>query len=187
VSSNPIFSASQSCPFCSPAALSDRVLVVGWERTKVKATNRTFEVGLSLPSNKVPAGGSWHEAARNVVYMLFLGLESARHAIADLVEFEPEKAERTIVILISELEAYRFLSSQFTEEHEVHHERIMLRDSEYRHLVPELCRSVKAGRDSEKAGTESHEPRQVSLWEPAWRLLPELKERYQAAMGSIIL
>jgi hypothetical protein len=52
--------------------------------------------------------GCWHQAARNVVYMLFLGLESARRAIADLVEFEPERAERTIVILISELEAYRF-------------------------------------------------------------------------------
>jgi len=46
-SSNPIFSAIQSSPFCSPAALSDRVLVIGWERTKVKPTNRTFEVGLS--------------------------------------------------------------------------------------------------------------------------------------------
>ena len=52
---------------------------------------------------------SWHEAVVNVVFMLFLGLESGRHAIADLVEFQPEKAERTIVILISELEAFRFL------------------------------------------------------------------------------
>jgi len=37
-----------------------------------------------------PTAGSWHEAARNVVYMLFLGLESARHSIAHLVEFQPE-------------------------------------------------------------------------------------------------
>src|SRR5262249_11224244 len=34
----------------------------------------------------------WQDAARNVIYMMFLGLESARKAIADLVEFEPEKA-----------------------------------------------------------------------------------------------
>lgn len=30
------------------------------------------------------------EAARNVIYMMFLGLESARKAIRYLVEFEPE-------------------------------------------------------------------------------------------------
>jgi len=141
---------------------------------------------LESPSNKTAADGSWREAARNVIYMLFLSLESARHAIADLVEFEPEKAERTIVILISELEAYRFLSIQFPDEHEMHHERIILRASDYRHVVPTLCHSVEAGRTTEKsieAGVESHKPRQVSQWEPAWRLLPELKRRYQAAMG----
>jgi hypothetical protein len=143
---------------------------------------------LESPSNNAPAAGSWHEATRNVVYMLFLSLESARHAIADLVEFEPEKAERTIVILISELEAYRFLSSQFPEEQEMHHARIMLRDSDYRQTVPMLCSSVEAGRETEKtieAGVESHQIRQMSQWEPAWRLLPELKRRYQAVIRPI--
>jgi hypothetical protein len=150
---------------------------------------KTQPAELESQSNKA-AAGSWHEAARNVVYMLFLSLESARHTIADLVEFEPEKAERTIVILISELEAFRFLSSQFTDEQDVHHQRIMLRDPDYRYLVPQLCCSVEAGRGKEKtieAGSESHEHRQVSLWEPAWRLVPELKRRYEAAMGSINL
>jgi hypothetical protein len=143
---------------------------------------------LELPSNKAPASGSWHEAARNVVYMLFLGFESARHAIADLVEFEPERAERAIVILISELEAYRFLCNQFADEQDVRHQRLMLRDFEYRDVVPHLCCSVEVGRASEKAieaGLPSHGPRQVSQWEQAARLLPELKRRYQAAVGSI--
>jgi hypothetical protein len=143
---------------------------------------------LGSPSNKAPASGPWHEAVRNIVYMLFLGLESARHAIADLVEFEPEEAERTMVILISELEAYRFLCSQFTDEQDIRHQRIVLRDPEYRYVVPKLRDSVKEGRASEKtveAGTESYRPRHVSLWEPAFRLLPELERRYQAAIGSI--
>ena len=70
----------------------------------------------SSPSESLLLLHSWHEAVVNVVFMLFLSLESARHAIADLVEFQPEKAERAIVILISELEAYRFLRSQFTNE-----------------------------------------------------------------------
>lgn len=136
------------------------------------------------PSNNIPAADSWHEAARNIIYMLFLAFESARHAIADLVEFEPERAERTIVILLSELEAYQFLSTQFPNEQEVHHERLILRRSEYQELVPTLCHAVEAGRASEK-DSETAMPasgRSGTLqWEPACRLLPELRRRYEAA------
>jgi hypothetical protein len=135
-----------------------------------------------------PATGSWHEAVRNVIYMFFLALESARLAIADLVEFEPERAERTIVILISELEAYRFLCKQYPDEQEMHHERIMLRSPEYRALVPSLCEAVEAGRALEKTNESrmaSSEPQEVSQWEQAWRLLPELRRRYHAAIASI--
>jgi hypothetical protein len=121
------------------------------DSTRTLAGIRPQPAELELPSKTAPASGSWREAARNVVYMLFLGLESARHAIADLVEFEPDRAERAIVILISELEAYRFLCIQFADEQDVRHQRLMLRDFEYRDLVPQLCCSVEAGRASEKA------------------------------------
>jgi hypothetical protein len=138
------------------------------------------------PSGRAPAAGPWHEAARNVVYMLFLGLESARHAIDDLVEFEPEKAERTILILLSELEAFRFLCRQFPDEQEVHHQRIMLRAADYRGLVPVLSRSVEVGRGADltvDAGAKAARHPKVSQWEPAWQLLPELQRRYRAATG----
>jgi hypothetical protein len=140
------------------------------------------------PSNEPPGAGSWHEAVRNVIYMLFLAMESARHAITDLVEFEPEKAERTIVILISELEAYRFLCGQFTDEQDIFHRRLMLRKSEYRDVAQELCRSVKDGRNSEKtidSRGESRASHRVSQWEPAWQLLPELERLYKEALNSI--
>jgi hypothetical protein len=132
---------------------------------------------------------SWHESVVNVVFMLFLGLESGRHAIADLVEFQPEKAERTIVILISELEAYRFLRSQFTEKQDVRYQRLNLRESVYQQLVPDLIKSVEAERAGEKARKAEEKlielkrwdrPPQASQWEPAVRLLPLLKTRYQA-------
>jgi len=84
------------------------------------------------------------EALRNLVYLLFLGLESARHAITGLVEFEPEKVERTIVVLISELEAYRFLCGQFTDEQDVRHQRPILRASDYREPA---MRSIDNKRD----------------------------------------
>ncbi len=139
---------------------------------------------LESASNKAQAVGAWHEAARNVVYMLFLGLESARNSMCDLVEVEPEWAERTIMILISELEAYLFLSRQYTVALEMHHERIMLRGPVYRNLVPELCCCVEAGKASKMAGTRLQEPQQVGQWEPAYRLLPELKRRYEDAIGE---
>jgi hypothetical protein len=124
---------------------------------------------------------------RDLVYMLFLALESARHAIADLVEYEPAEAERTIVILISELEAYRFLCRQFPDDQDVHHQRIALRGIDYRYLVPRICSCVEAGKASEEPAdpdTELHGLQLASRWEPAWRLLPELRRRYEAAMAS---
>jgi hypothetical protein len=77
-----------------------------------------------------------------------------------------------MVALLSELEAYRFLRSQFKDEEDVYHQRIMLRESEYRQLVPDLCRAVKAGKASKP-----------ERWEPAWVLLPELKRRFQDAVS----
>jgi len=139
------------------------------------------------PSNDAPAD-RWHEAARNVVYMLFLGLESARHAVCDLVEFVPERAEYIIIILISELEAFRFLVRQYPDPEEVHHKRIILRAPEYRHLVQDLCHSVEAGRSCKKPkedGTQASESQKPSEWEPAFQLLDELTKRYQAAMVLI--
>jgi hypothetical protein len=112
------------------------------------------------------------EAARNVIYMMFLGLESARKATCDLVEFEPEQAERIIVILISELDAYRFLCEQFADEQDIRHRRLQLREPVYKKLVPCLCDIVATRRASEP-----------SDWEPAWLLVPDLKSKYHAAMS----
>jgi hypothetical protein len=124
--------------------------------------------------------GPWHEAARNVIYMLYLGLESARLAITDLVEFEPEKAERTIVVLISELEAYGFLRSQFTDEKNVFHQRLMLRLPEYRQLVPKLCGCVEVSRAEE---APKHRD-----WEPASVLLDDLNDRFkEAVVGQSVI
>jgi len=123
--------------------------------------------------DKPSIAAPWQEAARNVIYMMFLGLESARKAIGDLVEFEPEKAERTTVILISELEAYRFLCDQYVDEEDMRHKRLVLREADYQELMPSLCNTVKDGRASEP-----------SDWEPAWRLVPELNHRYDAVVSQ---
>jgi hypothetical protein len=123
-------------------------------------------------SDKTSTSLPWQDAARNVIYMMFLSFESARKAMTDLVEFEPEQAERIIVILISELGAYRFLREQFSDEQDIRHQRLQLREAVYERLVPCLCELVEKSRKSKP-----------SDWEPAWRLVPDLKRKYEAVMS----
>ncbi len=113
-------------------------------------------------------------ATRNLVYLLFLAMESARKAIKDLVEFQPEFAERSITILLSELEAYPFLTLQYPDENEMHRKRLELRRSEYELLVPKLYREV----------CRSH--KKESDWEEARRLLSELEIKYFHATGCLL-
>jgi hypothetical protein len=161
--------------------------------TYMKAVRDSLRALSAIAAQPNPSAAAWRETTRDVIYMLYLGLESARHAIDDLVEFEPEKAERTVVILISELEAYGFLRSQFTGEQDMHYQRLKLRETDYRHEIPMLRASVKKGRANAQAaeardaetGTQSREVLKVADWDPAWRLLPELKKRYHAAVEQI--
>jgi hypothetical protein len=127
--------------------------------------------------------GPWHDIARNVLYLLYLGLESARKSIKDLVEFEPELMERTIVILISELQAYGFLRQQFTQKDDARHERIQMRMPEYQQLVPHLCGVVEAGQAAETARIPGQQVPSVPRWLPSWLLLADLRKRFQEAMG----
>ena len=147
--------------------------------TYMKASRDSTRAFLDMPGSAPllePRPGSepllnpLQDAARNVIYMMFLGLESARKATAYLVEFEPERVERAMVILLSELRAYRFLLDQFPEE-SVLHQRLLLRKEVYEKIVPALCGIVKDG----TAGTfaPSIAP---SQWEPASRLTKELSE-----------
>jgi hypothetical protein len=129
----------------------------------------------SAPSvSESPLRDRQREAIRDLIYLLFLGLESARLAIGDLVEFEPEVAERTAVILISELQAYSYLRSQYTNEHDSHYLRLQLRTDVYRDVVPKLIASIETATASPDSGI-------ARQWEPASRLLNELRELYQKA------
>jgi hypothetical protein len=94
--------------------------------------------------------------------MQFLALESARHAMRDLVEYEPTQAEQLITILLSELVAYDFLREQYKDA--LRQGRLRAREPEYRREVPKLCDDVTTG-----------EGRQ---WTQAKGLLDELMQRY---------
>ncbi|HTR86858.1 MAG TPA: hypothetical protein VMI56_20420 [Reyranella sp.] len=140
--------------------------------TYMKVFRDSLRARAGMEPTKPGQPDPWPEATRNLIFMLFLGLESGRLAITDLVEFKPENTEYRIVILISELEAYRFLRRHFTDPADIRHNRIELRKPKYRPLVDELCASVDAGMKKS--------PEQ---WEPARLLLGELKERCDAAIA----
>jgi len=115
-----------------------------------------------------------HNAARDLVYLLYLGLESGRKAIEDLVEFEPQQAERTIVVLLSELVAYCFLRCEFSDPNDMRCKRLEMRKRVYEQKISNLSTLVEDGHKGHKA----------AQWEPAWLLLPELHARYERAMDA---
>jgi hypothetical protein len=104
----------------------------------------------------------WHSALCNVIYMQFLGFESGRKAIRDLVEFEPTQAEDICTVLLSELVAYGFLRGQFSGD--LRQRRLQAREAEYRRAIPVLLATVEAGSG----------PR----WEKAKDLADEVKRLY---------
>jgi hypothetical protein len=104
----------------------------------------------------------WHRALCSVIYMQFLGLESGRKAIRDLVEFEPRQAEEICTILLSELVAYGFLRRQFSGD--LRERLLRAREAEYHRLIPALRRMTEAGSG----------PR----WEKAKDLAKEVKRVY---------
>ncbi len=128
---------------------------------------KTFRDSLRAMSQIAVTPGAWHTAATNSIYMLFLALESARHAINDLVEFEPDQVERKIVVLLSELEAFEFLRGYYPVD-DMHHKRIELRVPDYTAAVPGLREEVNNHKDPD--------------WEPARVLLDELDRRFREAI-----
>ena len=124
-------------------------------------------------ANDQRAHDAWRAAAGRSVYMLFLGLESARCAIEYLVEYEPEKAEQRIVILLSELEAFEFLRHKYRGRDDIYDRRIELRVPKYREVVPALVELVES--KFQKSPTAD--------WERAYLLLEELQRRYDSAVS----
>jgi hypothetical protein len=134
---------------------------------------------------------TWHNAMRDVIYVLYLGLEAGRDSIHDLVEFEPEQAERTIVILLSELKAYLFLLQEFANSDDMRERRLLLRWETYQNRVAHLRSDIKKGVKCAKAAhaaaiaarcsqTEiSTKTLTLELWEGAEKLLPDLELLYQ--------
>jgi hypothetical protein len=159
-----------------------------------KATGDAFRKAAPLNPATAAAqeskNGAWDRAMRHVLYMHFLTLESARKAVRDLIEFEPNNAENTITILLSELPAYHFLLNSFPPN-DVRHARLELRRGRYREVVQKVYYLTVD--EHEKYGdleaARKRYPARKGLdelcrdWNKAYRMLDELKSRYEAAIG----
>jgi hypothetical protein len=115
----------------------------------------------------------WHETLANLIYVLFLGYESARKSVADLIEFQPTRAEDTIVILLTELECFAFLCDYFKAD-DLRYNRLQLREEDYRQIVPDLINKAKAPH----IGNEEY-------WAPAEQTIPELEDRFKTVLETL--
>jgi hypothetical protein len=148
--------------------------------TFMKATRDTQRRLATVPPPKeidLPQGAAagaltpWHSATLDVVYMIFLGYEAGRKAIHHLVEFEPAAAENTIVIMITELTCYGLLLDKLKDD--PRYPRLRLRAETYREIAPMLYRKIN-----------SNHGESDGYWRPARELLPQLRDRYEAALGE---
>jgi hypothetical protein len=150
--------------------------------TYMKATRDSLRKLAEMPAPPAATAGAaveatgepdpWHDAMLNVIYLLYLGYESARAAVKDLIEFQPARAERSIVILLTELKCYAFLRKHFAPD-DLRCRRLHLREDVYRKEVRELYDEVKA------SGENPDEQ-----WVQARETIPELKSRYFEALGE---
>jgi hypothetical protein len=115
----------------------------------------------------------WHQNVADIIYVLFLGYESARKAITDLTEFQPTRAEHIIIILLTELVCYSFLC-EFLQNDKVRFARLQLRLADYEDVVPKLIKEVNS----------AYLGNQKKYWAPAQRTIAELKDRYIAALDA---
>jgi hypothetical protein len=98
----------------------------------------------------------------NAIYMLFLGYESARKSIKELIEFEPTQAEAMVTGLVTELRAYQFLTACFGPD-DIRGRRLALRHDQYGKCVPKLYENVMTSPepDWETARTTAVDLRQL--------------------------
>jgi hypothetical protein len=122
-------------------------------------------------------GERWGAGMRSVIYMLFLMLESARKSVERLIEYEPERAQNTITILLSELVLYGMLLKVFEADEQKYPgynaraERLRLRKEDY----SVLAHAIYARANSQRGD---------SSWQEAVALIGELNHRYYDAFGE---
>jgi len=116
---------------------------------------------------------AWRTAMVNVIYLTFLSYESARKATSSLVEYQPARAERLIVVLLTELRCFALLRRHFHPA-DLRGRRLPLRVADYKEQVVAVYDQVMS----------PHNKNNAADWLPAQKTLPELESRYKDALGE---
>ena len=131
------------------------------------------------PRNEVPV---WQNAVQNVAYMTFLMLELEPLPANPSFIVQPEKAENTIMILLSEIVLFGLLLKCFEgKEGDVpgcsaRLERLRLRKETYLNLGPQLHNLAK--------GYSMVPGKDQARWQRAAALLGELNASYHKVFGE---
>jgi hypothetical protein len=119
------------------------------------------------------------ELWKMLIYMQYLMYESGRHAVAELVEFEPNREESLINILCSELVLFKFLRDRYEPKDygdpqsagDYRGNRLALREAQYPKIVESTLRKAVNARHHRN-------------WDRARATAPELKLRYERVFGK---
>ena len=104
----------------------------------------------------------------NLIFVLYLGYESARKAIKELIEFEPIKAENMMMVLLTELVCFKFLCVHYQKDTDkLLFRRLTLRLAGYKEDIGYIRDKVEPRDPDDKD------------WGPAKRTLQVLIDRYK--------
>jgi hypothetical protein len=109
-----------------------------------------------------------HEARKMMLYMQFLMCESARRAVMELIEFEPNLEESKINILCSELVLFSYLLEVYNEN-DFRGKRLRIRKERYPEIVKDTLDATAKG--------------QGINWQRAMTTAEELKTRAKDCIG----
>jgi hypothetical protein len=133
-----------------------------------------LRAGSEAPDGEADHGCAmrWKNYLHQVIYMLFLSLESARHALDDLIEYEPNHAESAINILMSELLTWNLLLSiAHSSRDDTLHARLAMRYEGY-------CEAYRKCYHKAMLGSEYDKDNGDRPWLPARTTAPKLKELF---------
>src|SRR5262249_51925622 len=93
----------------------------------------------------VDTGAAAQASYEQMIYMLFLMLESGRQAVDELAEFQPDHDETLVTIYCSELPLFAFLLAKYrgVSEADFKYQRLKLRIAGYDEAVADLVERIE--------------------------------------------
>src|SRR5262249_12838101 len=103
-------------------------------------------------------GVSAQHLCEQMIYMQFLMYESGRAAIEELTEFQPDRAERKVVVFCSEMSLFCFLTGVYRRDrNDFRYRRLCLRIEKYKDDITNLLRQIDQVR-------LHNDPDQTRIW-----------------------